>query len=126
MRSRTIILSPGESFITADGLKVEARTEEQERREQASLDRLQDAHAAALQALGKAGQQIQAQQALVSAQQALSDPSITEPSAPRAISITDLDDRIVIEVGAAELRLTHEEAARLFAWGRDFGGKPQA
>lgn len=91
MRSRTIILSPGESFITADGLKVEARTEEQERREQA-----------------------------------LSDPSITEPSAPRAISITDLDDRIVIEVGAAELRLTHEEAARLFARGRDFGGKPQA
>lgn len=47
-----------------------------------------------------------------------------EPSSlcPRPISITDLDDRIVITVGAAELRLTHEEAARLFAIGRDFGG----
>ncbi|WP_250438770.1 hypothetical protein [Delftia tsuruhatensis] len=53
------------------------------------------------------------------------------PDAPsslsqRAISITDLDDRIVIKVGFAELRLTPEEAARLFAIGRDFGGTPQA
>lgn len=44
----------------------------------------------------------------------------------RAISITDLDDRIVIKVGFAELRLTPEEAARLFAMGRDFGSAPQA
>lgn len=53
------------------------------------------------------------------------------PDAPsslsqRAISITDLDDRIVITVGFAELRLTPEEAARLFSIGRDFGGTPQA
>ena len=51
-----------------------------------------------------------------------------EPSSlcPRSISITDLDDRIVITVGATERRLTHEEAARLFAIGRDFGGELQA
>lgn len=53
------------------------------------------------------------------------------PDAPsslsqRPVSITDLDDRIVIKVGFAELRMTPEEAARLFAIGRDFGGKPQA
>ncbi len=112
MRNRTITLRPGESFITADGLKVEARTEEQERLEQASLDAIDQAR-------------IAGHQALVSAQKALSDQSITEPSAPRAISITDLDDRIVIEVGRTELRLTREEAARLFARGRDFGGPQQ-
>ncbi len=126
MRSRTITLRPGESFVTADGLTVEARTEEQERREQASLDRIQDAHAAAFQVFDKAREQVLAQRAMESVQQALSDPSITELSAPRAISITDLDDRIVIEVGCTQLRLSHEEAARLFARGRDFGSKPQA
>ncbi|WP_333907360.1 hypothetical protein [Delftia acidovorans] len=112
MRNRTITLRPGESFITADGVTVEARTEEQERLEQASLDAIDQAR-------------IAGHQALVSAQKALSDQSITEPSVPRAISITDLDDRIVIEVGRTELRLTREEAARLFARGRDFGGLQQ-
>lgn len=53
-------------------------------------------------------------------------PDTPSSLSPRAISITDLDDRIVITVGAAELRLTPEEAARLFAIGRDFGGTPQA
>lgn len=53
-------------------------------------------------------------------------PDAPSSLSPRAISITDLDDRIVITVGAAELRLTPEEAARLFAIGRDFGGTPQA
>ncbi|BDE70885.1 hypothetical protein [Delftia lacustris] len=52
------------------------------------------------------------------------------PDAPsslsrRAISITDLEDRIVIKVGFAELRLTREEAARLFSIGRDTGGEQQ-
>lgn len=57
--------------------------------------------------------------------------SVSEfPDAPsslsqRAISITDLDDRIVIKVGFAELRLAPEEAARLFAIGRDFGAPQQ-
>lgn len=52
-------------------------------------------------------------------------PDAPSSLSPRAISITDLDDRIVIEVGFAELRMTPEEAARLFAMGRDFCGKPQ-
>ncbi len=52
-------------------------------------------------------------------------PDTPHSLSPRAISITDLDDRIVITVGAAELRLTHEEAARLFAIGRDFGAPQQ-
>jgi transcription initiation factor TFIID subunit TAF12 len=51
----------------------------------------------------------------------------TEPSSLclRPVSITDLDDRIVITVGAAELRLSPEEAARLFAIGRGANDKPQ-
>lgn len=58
---------------------------------------------------------------------ALQSASYTAPESlpPRAISITDFDDRIVIKVGFSELRMTPEEAARLFAMGRDFGGKPQ-
>lgn len=52
------------------------------------------------------------------------------PDAPsslsrRAISITDLEDRIVIKAGFAELRLTREETARLFSIGRDTGGEQQ-
>ncbi|MCB4787076.1 hypothetical protein LGR64_12375 [Delftia sp. Lp-1] len=125
MLSRTITLRPGESFVTADGVKVEARIEEQERREQASLDAIPQAHAAALQAFDNVKEQIRAQQALVSAQQSMTGLSLAGPSAPRAISITDLDDRIVITVGAAELRLTHEEATRLFAIGRGANDKPQ-
>lgn len=59
---------------------------------------------------------------------AMQSASYTAPASlpPRAISITDLDDRVVINVGFSELRLTPEEAARLFAMGRDFGGTPQA
>lgn len=59
---------------------------------------------------------------------AMQSASYTAPASlpPRAISITDLDDRVVIKVGFSELRLTPEEAARLFAMGRDFGGTPQA
>lgn len=47
---------------------------------------------------------------------------------PRAIAITSplSHDVVVIEVGDAQLTLSREEAARLFAMGRDFGGKPQA
>lgn len=54
---------------------------------------------------------------------ALQSTNCTAPASlpQRAISITDLDDRVVIEVGFSELRLTPEEAARLFAMGRDFG-----
>ena len=122
MLSRTITLRPGESFVTADGVKVEARIEEQERREQAAIPQ---AHAAALQAFDNVKEQIRAQQVLVSAQQSMTGLSLAGPSAPRAISITDLDDRIVITVGAAELRLTHEEATRLFAIGRGANDKPQ-
>lgn len=104
MRNRTITLRPGESFITADGVKVEARTEEHERRDQASLDRIDTALAeTAAGPVHSAG--------------------VT--SLPRAISITDLDDRVVIKVGFSELRLTPEEAARLFAMGRDFGAPQQ-
>lgn len=105
MRSRTITLRPGESFTTAGGVTVEARTEEQERCEQASLEAISKAHGEAFAEMCRSA-------------------GVTSP--PRAISITDLDDRIVIEVGRTELRLTREEAARLFARGRDFGGKPQA
>lgn len=52
-------------------------------------------------------------------------PDAPSSLSPRAISITDLDDRIVIKVGFAELRMTPEEAARLFAIGRDFGAPQQ-
>jgi hypothetical protein len=75
-------------------------------------------------AMFKAGNQAYRQ--MVAAQRAMADLSLAGPRAPRPISITDLDDRIVIEVGRTELRLTREEAARLFARGRDFGSKPQA
>ncbi len=46
-------------------------------------------------------------------------PSLT----PRAIAITSplSHDLVVIEVGDAQLTLSREEAARLFAMGRDFG-----
>lgn len=59
---------------------------------------------------------------------ALQSTNCTAPASlpQRAISITDLDDRVVIKVGFAELRMTPEEAARLFAMGRDFGSAPQA
>lgn len=53
----------------------------------------------------------------------------TEPSSlcPRPVSITTLPhDRVVIAVGDVELMLTYEEATRLFARGRDFGGELQA
>lgn len=58
---------------------------------------------------------------------ALQSASYTAPASlpPRTISLTDLDDRVVIEVGRTELRLTREEAARLFAMGRDFGAPQQ-
>lgn len=104
MRSRTITLRPGESFVTADGVKVEARTEEQERREQASLGAIEKARADTAADLVR---------------------SAGVTSLPRSVAITDLDDRIVIKVGFAELRLTPEEAARLFAIGRDFGAPQQ-
>ncbi len=105
MRSRTITLRPGESFVTAYGLTVEARAEEQERREQGLLGAIEKARAdTAAELVRSAG--------------------LT--SLPRAVSITDLDDRLVIEVGAAELRLTPEEAACLFSLGSVYGRKPQA
>lgn len=55
-------------------------------------------------------------------------PDAPSSLSPRAISITSplSHDRVVIEVGDAQLTLSREEAARLFAMGRDFGGKPQA
>lgn len=105
MHSRTITLRPGESFVTADGVTVEARTEEQECREQASLGAIEKARAdTAAELVRSAG----------------------FTSLPRAVSITDLDDRLVIEVGAAELRLTKEEAACLFSLGSVYARKPQA
>ena len=100
MRSRTITLRPGESFVTADGVKVEARTEDQERREQASLDRIETARAETVAGLVR--------------------------SAGRDVAITDLDDRVVITVGDVVLRLTPEEAACLFSLGSVYGRKPQA
>ncbi|KAA9158496.1 hypothetical protein F3K36_29710 [Delftia sp. BR1] len=105
MRNRTITLRPGESFVTADGVTVEARTEEQECRDQASLDRIETARAETVAGLIR---------------------SAGVTALPRAVSITDLDDRIVIEVGAAELRLTKEEAASLFSIGSVYARKPQA
>ncbi len=55
-------------------------------------------------------------------------PDAPSSLSPRAISITSplSHDRVVIEVGDAQLTLSREEAARLFAIGRDIGGKPQA
>nr|WP_312374943.1 hypothetical protein [Delftia acidovorans] len=105
MHSRTITLRPGETFVTADGVTVEARAEEQERREQALQGAIKKAHADTVAELVR---------------------SAGFTSLPRAVSITDLDDRLVIEVGAAELRLTKEEAARLFSLGSVYARKPQA
>lgn len=105
MRSRTITLRPGESFVTADGLKVEARTEEQERREQASLGAIEKARADTAADLVR---------------------SAGVTSLPRSVAITDLDDRVVVTVGDVVLRLTPEEAACLFSLGSVYGRKPQA
>lgn len=107
MRNRTITLRPGESFITADGVKVEARTEEQERLEQASLDRIDTALSETVAGLVR---------------------SAGVTARPRDVSITDLDDRVVVTVGDVVLRLTPEEAACLFSLGSAsvYGRKPQA
>lgn len=105
MRSRTITLRPGESFVTADGLTVEARTEEQELREQASLDRIETARAETVAGLVR---------------------SAGVTSLPRDVAITDLDDRVVVTVGDVALRLTPEEAACLFSLGSVYGRKPLA
>lgn len=105
MCNRTITLRPGESFVTADGVTVEARTEEQERREQASLDRIETALAETAAGLVR---------------------SAGVTALPRAVSITDLDDRVVVTVGDVVLRLTPEEAASLFSLGSVYGRKPQA
>lgn len=105
MRSRTITLRPGESFVTADGVTVEARTEEQERREKASLDAIDQARADTAADLVR---------------------SAGVTSLPRDVAITDLDDRVVVTVGDVVLRLTAEEAACLFSLGSVYGRKPQA
>ena len=54
-------------------------------------------------------------------------PDAPSSLSPRAISITSplSHDRVVIEVGYAQLTLSREEAARLFAIGRDFGAPQQ-